>query len=91
MPNRTSPRGEAECTLRSFASFGIRLGDLLGVQVHLACNLVTTYAQDYDMNAIPDFDALEQVRRYYGEVLKSSGDLKLNISLVTTAGLIVDA
>lgn len=28
------------------------------------------------MNAIPASDALEQVRRYYGEVLKSSNDLK---------------
>jgi arsenite methyltransferase len=28
------------------------------------------------MNAIPESDALEQARRYYGEVLKSSGDLK---------------
>jgi arsenite methyltransferase len=28
------------------------------------------------MNAIPERDALEQVRRYYGEVLRSSGDLK---------------
>jgi hypothetical protein len=43
------------------------------------------------MNATPDSDVLEQVRRYCGEVLKSSGDLKLSISLVTTAGVIVHA
>jgi hypothetical protein len=41
--------------------------------------MLTTYAQDYDMNAIPNFDALEQVRRYYGRHMDRFGYRQPNV------------